>query len=156
MIEALRCISTIRRTSGKSKVRCYQDRKDVETHPRCHQCYGYEAGRFPINARLSKTATGRSTACRYLHTKRAPAGLLRFYCSFSAGVATGGGDETSSAGVAPLSSDASTQLPAQILVPLTVPTSLQPMACSASLEQSAFLSPLASLSVKHLERGRSR
>jgi hypothetical protein len=39
---------------------------------------------------------------------------------------TGGGD-ASSAGVEPLSSDAPTQSPAQILVPLTVPTSLQPI-----------------------------
>ena len=41
--------------------------------------------------------------------------------------ATAGRDESSSAGVAPLSSDAPTQSPAQILVPLTVPTSLQPI-----------------------------
>jgi hypothetical protein len=53
--------------------------------------------------------------------------LLSFYYSLSGRAATGGGDETSSAGVAPRSSDAPTQSPAQILVPLTVPTSLQPI-----------------------------
>ena len=63
---------------------------------------------------------------RCYRRKRAPARLLGFYYCFSEG-ATAGGDEGSSAGVAPLSSDAPTQSPAQILVPLTVPTSLQPI-----------------------------
>ena len=57
----------------------------------------------------------------------APSGLLGFCYCFSVGEAAGGGDESSSAGVVPLSSDAPTQSPAQILVPLTVPTSLQPI-----------------------------
>jgi hypothetical protein len=38
-----------------------------------------------------------------------------------------GSDEGSSAGVVLLSSEAPAQSPAQILVPLTVPTSLQPI-----------------------------
>jgi hypothetical protein len=48
------------------------------------------------------------------------------YC-FSMGTAAGGTDETPSPGIAPLSSDASAQPPAQMLVPLTVPTNLQPI-----------------------------
>jgi hypothetical protein len=62
---------------------------------------------------------------RHYWRKGASAGLLGFYYCFSVGAA-GGGDAGSSAGVAPLSSDAPTQSPAQILVPLTVPTSLHP------------------------------
>jgi hypothetical protein len=58
---------------------------------------------------------------------RAQGELLGLDYSFSGEATMGGDGETSSAGLVPLSSDASTQLPAQILVPLTVPTSLQPI-----------------------------
>lgn len=63
-----------------------------------------------------------SRCCRREHT----CGADGFYYFFSLG-ATAGGDESSSAGVVPLSSDAPTHSPAQLLVPLTVPTSLHPI-----------------------------
>jgi hypothetical protein len=52
------------------------------------------------------------------------------YCFWPGGMASfvrSGGEGASSAGAEPLSSDAAVQSPAQILVPLTVPTSLQPV-----------------------------
>jgi hypothetical protein len=56
--------------------------------------------------------------------------LKRLYCFAAGGFASGAGAgaEGSSVGAVPRSSDAVAQLPAQSLVPLTVPTSLQPSA----------------------------
>jgi hypothetical protein len=53
-------------------------------------------------------------------------GSPTYYC-LSVGAVVDGSDEGSSAGVVLLSSEAPAQSPAQILVPLTVPTSLQPI-----------------------------
>src|SRR5882724_1566789 len=69
----------------------------------------------------------RSRDGRLLSQTRAISPFLQpqLYC-FSPGGACSGKDSVSVAGVAPLSSDA-TQSPAHSLVPLTVPTSLQPV-----------------------------
>ena len=61
----------------------------------------------------------------------------KLYC-FSPGGAYSGKDSVSVAGVAPLSSDA-TQSPAHSLVPLTVPTSLQPVCSFGFTRTSGFL-----------------
>src|ERR1700738_4029707 len=59
-------------------------------------------------------------------------GRFASYClsagGFASGAAGGDGSAGSAEGVAPRSSGAATQSPAQSLVPLTVPTSLQPIA----------------------------
>jgi hypothetical protein len=75
-----------------------------------------------------------------------PRGLLGFYYCFSAGATAGGGDESSSAGIAPLSSEAPTPWPFRPVC--------SPLASSASLEPSALLQPLASLPGEHLEQRR--
>jgi hypothetical protein len=86
-----------------------------------------------------------------LSTRR---GLPGFYYSFSVGAAPGGEDEISSAGVAPLSSDAPTQSPAQILVPLTVPTSLQPIGVLGFARTIGFPPTVGFFAREHLERRR--
>ena len=56
-----------------------------------------------------------------------PAASIAIYCLPAGGFASGVGAAGSAEGVAPRSSGAVTQSPDQILVPLTVPTSLQPV-----------------------------
>ena len=59
-----------------------------------------------------------------------PPSQLYCFCSGGRGLSAGSGGDSgapSAAGTAPLSPAASAQSPAQILVPLTVPTSLQPI-----------------------------
>jgi hypothetical protein len=51
----------------------------------------------------------------------------------------GGGATSTVGGAAPLNSDASTQLPAQSLVPLSVPTSLQPIGACGLTRVSGLL-----------------
>jgi hypothetical protein len=60
---------------------------------------------------------------------KADARLLITYCLAAGGLDSGGGAGSagSAAGAAPRSSGAAAQSPAQSLVPLTVPTSLQPI-----------------------------
>src|ERR1700682_5790508 len=65
---------------------------------------------------------------------------------FSPGGACSRKDSVSVAGVAPLSSDA-TQSPAHSLVPLTVPTSLQPIGSFGFTRTSGFLPTFGGLSL---------
>src|ERR1700720_638797 len=67
------------------------------------------------------------------------------YC-FSPGGACSGKDSVSGAGLAPLSSDA-TQSPAHSLVPLTVPTSLQPIGSFGFTRTSGLLPTFGGLSL---------
>ena len=63
------------------------------------------------------------------NARKAARERLTTYCFSAGGFASGvgAGASGSGVGVAPRSSGAATQSPAQILVPLTVPTSLQPI-----------------------------
>jgi hypothetical protein len=63
---------------------------------------------------------------------KADARLLVPYCLAAGGLGSGGGAGSagSAVGAAPRSSGAAAQSPAQILVPLTIPTSLQPIGAS--------------------------
>jgi len=74
-------------------------------------------------ANLSRFSVVQSAAHRLL--RRVPL-LYRFWPDGMTPVARSGKDSVSVAGVVPLSSDP-TQSPAHSLVPLTVPTSLQPI-----------------------------
>src|SRR5882724_3983149 len=89
----------------------------------------------------------RSRDGRLLSQTRAISPFLQpqLYC-FSPGGACSGKDSVSVAGVAPLSSDA-TQSPAHSLVPLTVPTSLQPVGSFGFTRTSGLLPTFGSLSL---------
>src|SRR5882724_10241892 len=99
----------------------------------------------------------RSRDGRLLSQTRAISPFLQpqLYC-FSPGGACSGKDSVSVAGVAPLSSDA-TQSPAHSLVPLTVPTSLQPVGSFGFTRTSGLLPTFGGLSYRrHLLKSRSQ
>jgi hypothetical protein len=77
------------------------------------------------------------------NARKAARERLTTYCFSAGGFASGvgAGASGSGVGVAPRSSGAATQSPAQILVPLTVPTSLQPV-CARGFTCPSGLPPI--------------
>lgn len=81
-----------------------------------------------FTSRRSQCSRPEATAT-YTRVK-ADARLLVPYCLASGGLGSGAGSAGSAVGAASRSSGAAAQSPAQIFVPLTIPTSLQPIGAS--------------------------